>query len=99
MSLKGKTIFVTGGSRGIGLAIALRAAGGFQKHFLDLADDVLPVHAGDALAGLLPHVQQLRWIRGDLQCLVHEIPLGFARDEPTIAPGLDQFGSRCTVKS
>ena len=26
MSLKGKTIFVTGGSRGIGLAIALRAA-------------------------------------------------------------------------
>ncbi|NDE96062.1 MAG: short chain dehydrogenase, partial [Actinobacteria bacterium] len=26
MSLKGKKIFVTGGSRGIGLAIALRAA-------------------------------------------------------------------------
>ncbi|MEP1111789.1 MAG: SDR family NAD(P)-dependent oxidoreductase, partial [Nitratireductor sp.] len=26
MSLKGKTIFVSGGSRGIGLAIALRAA-------------------------------------------------------------------------
>ena len=26
MSLKGKRIFVTGGSRGIGLAIALRAA-------------------------------------------------------------------------
>ena len=26
MSLKGKTMFVTGGSRGIGLAIALRAA-------------------------------------------------------------------------
>ena len=27
MSLKGKTLFITGGSRGIGLAIALRAAG------------------------------------------------------------------------
>src|SRR5882757_1758099 len=26
MSLKGKTLFITGGSRGIGLAIALRAA-------------------------------------------------------------------------
>ena len=26
MSLKGKSIFITGGSRGIGLAIALRAA-------------------------------------------------------------------------
>ena len=26
MSLSGKTIFITGGSRGIGLAIALRAA-------------------------------------------------------------------------
>jgi citronellol/citronellal dehydrogenase len=26
MSLKGKRIFITGGSRGIGLAIALRAA-------------------------------------------------------------------------
>ncbi|HQR90948.1 MAG TPA: oxidoreductase, partial [Caulobacter sp.] len=26
MSLKGKTLFVTGASRGIGLAIALRAA-------------------------------------------------------------------------
>ncbi|HSO46941.1 MAG TPA: SDR family NAD(P)-dependent oxidoreductase, partial [Rhizobiaceae bacterium] len=26
MSLKGKTIFISGGSRGIGLAIALRAA-------------------------------------------------------------------------
>ena len=27
MTLKGKTLFITGGSRGIGLAIALRAAG------------------------------------------------------------------------
>ena len=27
MSLKGKTLFISGGSRGIGLAIALRAAG------------------------------------------------------------------------
>jgi len=27
MSLKGKTLFITGASRGIGLAIALRAAG------------------------------------------------------------------------
>ena len=27
MSLKGKTLFITGGSRGIGLAIALKAAG------------------------------------------------------------------------
>ena len=26
MSLKGKTLFITGGSRGIGLAIALKAA-------------------------------------------------------------------------
>jgi len=26
MSLKGKTLFITGGSRGIGLAIAVRAA-------------------------------------------------------------------------
>ena len=26
MSLKGRTLFITGGSRGIGLAIALRAA-------------------------------------------------------------------------
>jgi citronellol/citronellal dehydrogenase len=27
MSLAGKTLFITGGSRGIGLAIALKAAG------------------------------------------------------------------------
>ena len=32
MSLKGKTLFITGGSRGIGLAIALKAARGRRQH-------------------------------------------------------------------
>ena len=31
MSLQGKTLFITGGSRGIGLAIALKAAADRQK--------------------------------------------------------------------
>src|ERR1035437_7990495 len=51
MSLKGKTLFITGGSRGIGLAIALKAA----RDGANVAIAAKTVEAPPNPQGTLPH--------------------------------------------
>ena len=49
MSLSGKTLFITGASRGIGLAIAMRAADAKERGIATISDLAAKINGGEAL--------------------------------------------------